>query len=262
MSSNLIGRRVALASASAVLLGGVVVGGTTAQAAPATAAPPAVSSASTAASMSGASRAATAFAGDLRPGSRGQRVTALQIRLNQLGYSVGSPVGVYGARTRQAVMAVQKVAGLPRTGVYDARTAQRVAAGVRPKARSTKGHVIEIDKARQVLLVVDNGRVSRIYNVSTGNGQRYWDHGWHRATTPSGSFRFWTQYRGGNGWQHGRLGSMYRPMYFNGGIAVHGSRYDIGARPSSHGCVRIHNANMDELRGTRSIALGGSVLVY
>ena len=66
----------------------------------------------------------------------------------------------------------------------------------------------------------------------------------------------------GSGVQHGRLGSMYRPMYFNGGIAVHGSRFDIGAYPSSHGCVRIHNANMDELRGQRLIGLRGTVVVY
>ncbi len=123
--------------------------------------------------------------------------------------------------------------------------------------------MIEIDKARQTLYVVDGGRVSRIYNVSTGNNKRYRDRGrWVRAVTPSGSFRFWTQYGDGSGWQHGRLGSMYRPMYFNGGIAVHGSRFDIGAYPSSHGCVRIHNANMDELRGQRLIGLRGTVVVY
>lgn len=258
MSSSTIRRGATLLAASAMLAGGAVVGGATAGAAPANAAP--VSAAPVAAQVALSPRATAAT---LRLGSRGPAVTALQGRLNSLGYSLGRPDGTYGARTRQAVLALQKVAGLPRTGVADARTQAAAARGVRPVARSRSGHVIEIDKARQTLYVVDGGRVTRTYNVSTGTGKRYRDRGrWVRAVTPSGTFRFWTQYRGGQGWQHGRLGSMYRPMYFNGGIAVHGSRHDIGAYPSSHGCVRIHNGNMDELRAERLVALKGTVVVY
>ncbi|WP_313716463.1 L,D-transpeptidase family protein [Arsenicicoccus bolidensis] len=284
MSSFTIRRGVTLLAASAMLTGGAVVGGTTAQSAPVAAArisaspvsstlasstlassAPAGSAPVGAAPVSAAQAALAprAAARTLRVGSRGPAVTALQSRLNALGYSLGRVDGVYAARTRQAVMALQKVAGLPRTGVADARTQAAASKGTRPVARSRSGHVIEIDKARQTLYVVDGGRVSRIYNVSTGNNKRYRDRGrWVRAVTPSGSFRFWTQYGDGSGWQHGRLGSMYRPMYFNGGIAVHGSRFDIGAYPSSHGCVRIHNANMDELRGQRLIGLRGTVVVY
>ncbi|MTB73372.1 peptidoglycan-binding protein [Arsenicicoccus cauae] len=269
MSSSTIRRGVTLLAASAMLTGGAVVGGTTAQSAPVApariSASPVSSTLVSSAPVSAAqvALAPRAAARTLRVGSRGPAVTALQSRLNALGYSLGRVDGVYAARTRQAVMALQKVAGLPRTGVADARTQAAASKGIRPAARSRSGHVIEIDKARQTLYVVDGGRVSRIYNVSTGNNKRYRDRGrWVRAVTPSGGFRFWTQYGDGSGWQHGRLGSMYRPMYFNGGIAVHGSRFDIGAYPSSHGCVRIHNANMDELRGQRLIGLRGSVVVY
>jgi hypothetical protein len=34
------------------------------------------------------------------------------------------------------------------------------------------------------------------------------------------------------------LGSLYNPVYFNGGIAVHGSR-SVPGQPASHGCIRI-----------------------
>ncbi|WP_409483632.1 peptidoglycan-binding protein [Arsenicicoccus dermatophilus] len=247
MSTNVISRRAAVIGLSAVLLGGAGLGGATAAAMPIATAP----------------IAAVSAASSLQTGSRGPQVLAAQKRLNQLGYSLGAPNGTYGPRTRQAVLALQKVAGLPRTGVLDARTAKALSTGVRPRARTTRGHVIEVDKARQVLLVVDNGQVSKIFNVSTGTGKPFVEHGRRGvAVTPSGTFRFWTQYRGGAGWQHGTLGDMYRPMYFNKGIAVHGSRFDVGARPSSHGCVRIHNGNMDELRATGAIHLRGQVTVY
>ncbi|MCH8613667.1 L,D-transpeptidase family protein [Arsenicicoccus dermatophilus] len=247
MRTKVFSRRTAVVGLSAVLLGGAGLGGATAAATPNTAAPV----------------AAVAASSTLHTGSRGPEVLAAQKRLNQLGYSLGAPNGTYGPRTRQAVMALQKVAGLPRTGVLGPRTAKALATGVRPKARTTRGHVIEVDKARQVLLVVDGGRVSTIYNVSTGTGKPFREHGKRGvAVTPSGTFRFWTQYRGGAGWQHGALGDMYRPMYFNKGIAVHGSKFDVGAYPSSHGCVRIHNGNMDELRATRAIYLKGQVTVY
>jgi hypothetical protein len=53
--------------------------------------------------------------------------------------------------------------------------------------------------------------------------------------TPGGSYGF---YRQGRGWETGPLGSLYNPVYFNGGIAVHGSR-SVPAQPASHGCIRI-----------------------
>ena len=40
------------------------------------------------------------------------------------------------------------------------------------------------------------------------------------------------------GWETGPLGSLYNSQYFNGGIAIHGSR-SVPAYPASHGCVRI-----------------------
>ena len=48
----------------------------------------------------------------LRPGDEGARVRRLQQDLNAAGYWLGTPDGTYGHLTSQAVMALQKSAGL------------------------------------------------------------------------------------------------------------------------------------------------------
>jgi lipoprotein-anchoring transpeptidase ErfK/SrfK len=40
------------------------------------------------------------------------------------------------------------------------------------------------------------------------------------------------------GWWEGDLGEIYRPKYFDGGLAVHGSN-SVPGRLASHGCVRV-----------------------
>ena len=46
------------------------------------------------------------------------------------------------------------------------------------------------------------------------------------------------------GWWPGDLGEIYRPKYFSGGAAVHGSN-SIPDYPASHGCVRVSVPAMD-----------------
>ena len=141
----------------------------------------------------------------LRMGSRGTAVRALQIRLTALGYWLGAVDGQYGDLTRQAVVTLQKVAGLERDGVCGPATWSEVDAGRRPKARSTKGVVVEIDKPTQTLLVADDGVVAWIFNTSTGSGRKYRSGGKeHVAVTPSGDFRV---FRRVDGWDDGPLGS-------------------------------------------------------
>jgi hypothetical protein len=55
------------------------------------------------------------------------------------------------------------------------------------------------------------------------------------AVTPGGSFRVTRRI---SGWRTSRLGRLYNPLYFNGGIAIHGAA-SVPAYPASHGCVRI-----------------------
>jgi hypothetical protein len=195
----------------------------------------------------------------LAAGARGPAVVTLQARLATLGYWAGSVDGSFGDLTRQAVLAVQKACGLVRDGVVGPETWSRLDAGVRPGARSRVGHVLEIAKGVQLLLVVDGGRVSRIFNTSTGSGQWYLQGGtWHLASTPAGSYRVFRQV---DAWDDGPLGRLYRPKYFNGGIAVHGYP-SVPAVPASHGCVRLSLPAMDLLWRPGGLAVGGAVLVY
>jgi cell wall hydrolase len=209
--------------------------------------------------LTGAEPAAAATRPTLRVGSRGSQVLVLQRRLVSLGYWLGGVDGQFGDLTRQAVVAIQKVAGLSRDGICGRLTWSRVDAGTRPRARSAKGHVVEISKITQTLLIVDSGVVRRIYNTSTGSNQRYLQDGtWHVAVTPSGTFRV---FRRVNGWHNGPLGSLYRPQYFNGGIAVHGYT-SVPSTPASHGCCRVSLPAMDNLWGVGGMQVGTSVLVY
>ncbi len=56
------------------------------------------------------------------------------------------------------------------------------------------------------------------------------------------------------------LGDLYRPKYFHGGVAVHGSP-SIPGYPASHGCARLSNPAMDLLWDSGLVELGTSVRV-
>ena len=58
----------------------------------------------------------------LVPGDRNQRVRELQARLIRLGYQTGYTDGVYGSKTKKAVSAFQKRAGIKATGTADEAT--------------------------------------------------------------------------------------------------------------------------------------------
>lgn len=195
----------------------------------------------------------------LRLGSRGPLVVTLQRRLSTLGYWVGPASGVYSDATQQAVFAVQKVASLARDGVVGPRTAAALARGVRPGVRSRTGYVVEIDLRRNVILLVRSGRLLTTLNTSTGGGYLYDSGGvTSRAVTPTGHFRVFRQV---NGLDVSPLGELWRPMYFTGGYAIHGSA-SVPPYPASHGCVRVSNEAMNWLWATHRLAIGTAVWVY
>ncbi len=196
--------------------------------------------------------------GTLELGESGDAVAALQQRLVDLGYWMGEPDGTYGQLTRQAVMAFQKVEGLGRDGVAGPATQAQLAAAGRPAPRGGDG--IEIDLERQVIFIVQGGQVQWAVNTSTGSGETYTSSsgGSARAVTPPGSFHV---QRDVDGIREAPLGTLYRPKYFNGGIAVHGSG-SIPANPASHGCARVTNSAMDMIWASGVMAIGTPVTVY
>lgn len=198
--------------------------------------------------------------GTLAPGETGQAVSALQTRLGELGYWLGSPDGTYGQLTRQAVMAFQKAEGLGRDGVAGPATLARLGAASRPTPRHPSGSHLEIDLDRQILFVVDGGQTRWVINTSTGSGEAYAAPGGGTAvaSTPRGDFAIVRQIDGS---RKAPLGTLYRPKYFHGGIAIHGAG-QIPAHPASHGCARVTNSAMDLLWSSGAAPLGTPVLVY
>lgn len=195
----------------------------------------------------------------LRSGVKGSAVRDAQLRLKALGYWTGPTDGEYGSQTTQAVLAMQKTAGSPRTGVIGRVERNILTAGIRPQARTTTGTTLEIDLKRQLLLVVVSGRTRWAFNTSTGSGRYYYQDGVrHRATTPRGHFSVTRQI---DGPRVSPLGLLFRPKYFFGGYAVHGSS-SIPAYPASHGCVRVSNSAINYLWASGLMPIGRRLWVY
>ena len=197
--------------------------------------PPAAPAASAPAPAPAATPAAPAPAPpSTRPGSP----VELEQRLAAMHFDVGPADGVYDEGTSHAAMAFQKVYDMPRTGRIDEALILKVAESPAPPAPIVPGGEpgrVEIDLQRQVLYLYENGGLTAILPVSTGNGERYCSGGCRNAITPTGAFRV---YRQAQGWEIGPLGGLYNPQYFEGGFAIHGSQ-SVPAHPASHGCVRI-----------------------
>jgi lipoprotein-anchoring transpeptidase ErfK/SrfK len=154
-------------------------------------------------------------------------VAQLGDRLRRLHFA--APYGVsFDGRMLDAVYAFQKVQGLPRSGVVDARFWRALANARTPAPRYAQpASHLEVYKGRQVLFVVRGSRVALIVPVSTA--------GLPGKFTPVGRFSI---YRKVVGFDPSPLGTLYDPMYFTGGYAIHGNP-SVPPYPASHGCVRV-----------------------
>ncbi len=198
-------------------------------------------------------------------GMTGPAVQQLRQRLADLRFDVDPARSSYDSPTYFAVVAFQKQQNLPRTGQADQNTLNLLAraalgAPMLPNGEPTR---IEIDLKRQILQYWIGGRLTKVLPVSTGSGQRYCvpaskGGGCATAVTPGGSFRVNRKILG---LRVSKLGELYNPMYFNGGIAIHGEPA-VPNQPASHGCVRIPmNSSMGMFNsvsiGTPVYVLGG-----
>ena len=195
----------------------------------------------------------------LRVGSSGPKVRALQEGLKALDFRPGAVDGQYGATTASAVMAFQKFTGLDRDGIAGpAVQAELEDPRGRGPHRNLEAPRIEIDLDRQIAFIVETGGDVSIVNVSSGSGETYTtpEGGSATAFTPTGRFRV---VRRIDGIREAPLGSLYRPLYFYLGWAVHGST-SVPGYPASHGCVRTSYADQDFIFG--AIPDGALVILY
>jgi len=179
-------------------------------------------------------------------------------RLSDLGYWTGPIDGKPNEASRHALIAFQKVTGRPRTGKLTRLERSAVMRSRRPEPLETGASHIEIDLRRQVLLMVDDqGTVTRILPVSTGSGKEFFAEGFERtAITPPGRFNIQGKIAG---WKKSALGRLYYPNYIIGGIAIHGYP-SVPTKPASHGCIRIPMFAAQDF--SRTVPTGTIVLVY
>jgi peptidoglycan hydrolase-like protein with peptidoglycan-binding domain len=200
-------------------------------------------------------------------GSSAATVANMQRRLLELGFWHLGADGNYGLSTTQAVMAFQKWKGLPATTVVDTSTAIALNTEMCRPAANRSGDLLEVDKGKQIAFVVRGGSVQYTFNISSGNGKSYDEEDQKNAgrrvigiaTTPSGTFRTYREHDIAR--YEGDLGTLYRPKFVVGGIAVHGAR-SVPNYPASHGCVRVSNPVMDLIWRQNLLPLRSTVWLH
>jgi lipoprotein-anchoring transpeptidase ErfK/SrfK len=157
-------------------------------------------------------------------GARGPVVRLLQAKLDGLRYAVPRS-GVFDAGTANAVMAYRKVTGMARTTI----ASEQVFAGLLKGRGAFKvrhagdGHHVEARLDKQVLALIDGGKVVRIYHISSG-----------KPSTPTvrGRFKVYMKTPGTN------AKGMVDSNYFIRGYAIHGYA-SVPPYNASHGCLRV-----------------------
>ncbi len=98
--------------------------------------------------------------------------------------------------------------------------------------------VAQVDISEQTMHVYVNGQLYHVWPVSTARRGYNTPVGIYRPTTLS-RFHRSSKY----GWA-----PMPHSIFFRGGYAIHGS-YEVRSLgdPASHGCIRLHPANAQEL---------------
>ena len=179
------------------------------------------------------------------PDSGPASIRALQRGLRRLGYVTGKR-GSFDGRTARAVLAFRKVTGMKRTTSASAGVMRALAHGKgRFEIRFPRhGRHVEADLSRQVIALIQGGRVRRIYPISSGAPG---------TPTVQGSFKVYLKTPGTN------AEGMVHAAYFIGGYATHGYP-SVPVYPASHGCLRVPIP--DAARLFNWIRIGTPVDVY
>ncbi|MGK2877878.1 MAG: L,D-transpeptidase [Solirubrobacterales bacterium] len=182
---------------------------------------------------------------NIRSGSGGVAVRLFQNRLRSLHY-VAPLNGRFDAATGRAFIAFRKVNGMSRVATAGSSVARKLAAGKggfrlrHPGA----GRHIEVSIRKQIMVMADKGKVTRIYHVSTG-----------APATPTirGTYRVYRKDPSTN------AKGMVKSSYFIRGYAIHGFA-SVPIYNASHGCVRVPVPNSSSI--FRWVRMGTRVDTY
>lgn len=207
------------------------------------------------------------------PSSPPNPILVAQQQLQSLGFPDGGLDGRDGPRTRQGLCAFREALGLPGgraplTGGDQAALAARSglpAANHLPDGTAAWAQGVAVDQTCQVAYLVQQGRIAKVMEVSTGRPSH---------STANGSFTVgFPVYTAGPkagqrlyaGWTDSTLypqnGWMLDFMPFNGPEGLHGVYPgELPPNPQSHGCVRMSEANATKLWST--LQPGNPVVVF
>ena len=152
--------------------------------------------------------------------------------LKQQGYDVREVDGKVDRLSIWAIYAFEKVAGRSANGTFGDDEWAAMLRNPRVKVRrpDLPSKHIEINLGKQLIMLVENGRVRNHLHTSTG-----------KSSTPTVRGTF-TVYEKRPYYQtHNR---MYWSIFFYGGYAIHGYP-EIPTYPASAGCARTFNGNQD-----------------
>ena len=189
-----------------------------------------------------------ATARTLAAGAEGADVRALTRRLTGLRFRLPGPVATYDYRVADAVIAFQKA----RASAHRRRRARvwrrlERAEIPQPRHRRPADH-LEVDKTRQILIVVRDGQTAAVLPASTGA----------TGNTPEGAWSVRWKALATTTWLGPAI--LYRTMTFIGNeFAIHGFP-SVPVYPASHGCVRIPLWTADWLYDRTPV--GQRVFVY
>ena len=176
----------------------------------------------------------------------GRRQTLLFNRLlRRAGYHMGEEVtDQEDESTGLGIMAMRKVNDLYRSESYDPALFEMLLRGEGEfePVHTEEGRHVEVDISRQVMALVEDGKVSDVFHVSTGAGG-----------TPTGQWSFYDKGPGYN------AKGMYYSVYYDGNYATHGFS-SVPTYPASHGCTR--NSIAYAVYVYNWIELGDTIYVY
>jgi hypothetical protein len=197
----------------------------------------------------------------IQSGTRGPDVRRLQQRLKDLNFDPGRIDGLYGGDTMMAVWAFQSlVLKMTRDTVVDFVTpvmwdSMRGEVKITPRRQPGSPNHAEIYLPEQAMVIFKGERPILVTHISSGTGTEWCEevvidpgedgnlNGKEpikegicgEAVTPGGIYYFYNRKLG---LRESKLGTMWNPVYFNFGIAVHGAM-NVPKEPASHGCIRI-----------------------
>ena len=189
-----------------------------------------------------------------------ESVVVQQAKLNELFVPFGFPEmpvdGISGPVTRRSLCAARLALGLPvsradmEPGSPEMEALLATPALPTPPNMASDGRWIFIDLTCQVLITGEGPNLVNVFPTSTGE-QDYET----RLQERTRAFRFDPALQN-DGWHNSTdfpvevdnplNGNMYKPLYFDGGQAIHGAN-NVPTSPQSKGCARLRPSHQDQL---------------